>query len=247
MIYLLAAVVFSSTCFAQQKPDSVLRTRAVKWTGTQHKEAFSYGKPSFGPFITISVAKIDTPEINKQSVAARNSSIESSGGKTTFNQTKTVDKEKTTWYRLILVSGIDTTMAEFVVTTITRKEKQTLLGFIFGKTDTDRNRDYFYNRNMEGSILTPADSLPAVFSLSNYVNHRVGSGYFKMSADSLSVQTWNEEGFATEIVLADTNGRHAASVLFNINDIEVYVQNDMKEAVKRAVAALFAVIVSVKN
>jgi len=224
-----------------------LRTNGERWTGTQHKEAFNFGKPSFGAFTTVSVSKIDTPVINKQSVAARNSSIESSGGKTTFDQTKTVDREKTTWYRLLLSNGIDTTVAEFAITTITRKEKRTLLGFIFGKTDTDSNRDYFFDRNVEGSIRTAADSVPAVFSLSGYVNRSIGSGYLKQGNDSLIVKTWNESGFSAEIILADANGNHVASVFFNMNELEVYILKDSPESVKQAVAGLFAVIVSIKN
>ena len=243
----MITTAMSYCSFAQVKPDSLLRANGERWTGTQHKELSSFGKPSFGAFTTISVFKIDTPQISKQSDAARNSSIESSGGKPTFNQTKTADKEKTTWYRLLLSNGTDTTVAEFAITTITRKEKRTLLGFIFGKTDTDSNRDYFYNRNVEGSIGTTADSVPAVFSLSGYVNRRVGSGYFKLRNDSLTVQTWNESGFSAEIVLADVNRNHVASVFFNMNEIEVYILKDTDNSFKQAVTALFAVIVSIKN
>jgi len=227
--------------------DSVLKANGDEWTGKQNKGLFTYSLPEFGGYSTVEVAKIDSPVINKKSIAARNTGVEISGGKVSFEQTKTVDQQKTNWYRLTLAKGADTMQAQFVVSTFTRKEKKTLPGFIFSKEDTDDNRDYFYNRNMEGTIRSNTDSLQWSFSLNNYVNHRVGNGSFANERESFSIVTRNAAAFSTEIVLMNAEQAPVASVFFNMNEIDIHLLKTLSQSYRQAIAALFAVIVSTKN
>lgn len=227
--------------------DSLLRSNSERWTGKQNKGLFAYSKPVFGSYITLDISKIDSTGINKKSIAGRNTGVEISNGQSSFNQTKTVDQQKTNWYKLLLGNGTDTADATFAVSEFIRKEKKTVLGFLLSKSGTDDNSDYFYNRDIQGSISTGSASMPWHFSLNNYVNHKVGSGSLSNEQDTFSIVTRNATAFSTEIVLMNQQGNHLASVFFNMSDIDIYLQKNLSETYRQVIAALFAVIVSTKN
>ena len=250
--FCVLTILCYSSCFPQINYDSILWANSEKWTGHQNKESFAFGKPSFGPYTTLTVSRIDAPVIKNKTKEQTNSSLESSGGRTTFDQTKSVLQNKTTWYSLSLGNGTDTTKAVFAVTVTTRKQKKTFLGSLFGKPEKDDNRDdyydnYKYTRNIKGTIRSDSDTSYWTFFLSDYVNKRPQGGYIKNEQDSMLVVTQNANGFSTEIVVHDLYDNHLASVFFNSNDIKIYILRELSGDCQRAIAVLFAVIVSIKK
>lgn len=238
--------------YPQINYDSILWANSEKWTGHQNKESFAFGKPSFGPYTTLTISRIDGPGIKNKTKEQTNSSLESSGGRTTFDQTKTVLRHKTTWYSLSLDSGTDTTKAVFAITVTTRKQKKTFVGSLFGKPEKDDNQDdyydnYKYTRNVKGTIRSDSDTSYWTFFLSDYVDKRPKGGYLKNEQDSMLVVTQNANGFSTEIVVIDPYDNHLASIFFNSNDIKIYILRELNGACRRAIAVLFAIIVSIKK
>ena len=245
---LLIATTFCgvSAC-CQVNEDSLLKVQEVKWSGKPNNDLFGFGKPVFGPCTTISILPVDSPVVKRKNNAGKSSSVTVAGGHVSGDQLKTVDLEKTNYYQLLLGTATVTCKSIFGITTYTRKEKQTFLGMLFSKTDEDKTRILFYNRNVSGIIRAGNDTMKWSFYLSHVVDNEIEDGYLTNYQDSFLVKTVNTGAFSSDMGLVDHQGQQVAQLSYGPNRLEIRLQKELNECYKNAIASLFALIVSIKN
>ncbi len=230
-----------------ENKDSVLRANCEKWKVDKNKELFGFGKPSFGPYNTVEAGQTDSAAIRKKSKAGTETSIEISNGKTWFDQSKLVDKDITKFCSLVLSSSTDTANVFFSIMTYSRKQKQTALGFIFSGNNENKNNTLFYDRNITGEITTGNDSLHWAFSLEHYVNGEITGGALKNVQVSFILSTTSLTGLKKEIIVTDQNGIYLAALVTGLSTTEILLRKDLSPSHQQAIAALFAVLTSIKN
>jgi hypothetical protein len=53
--------------------------------------------------------------------------------------------------------------------------------------------------------------------------------------------------FSADLILVNTKGEHIAALEFRQKPLHTWIRNDIGEAYRRAIAALFAVVISIKD
>jgi hypothetical protein len=227
--------------------DSILRANCERWKVDKNKELLGFGKPAFGPYQTMEAGQTDSAAILKKSKAGKETSVEISKGKTWFDQSKVIDKNITKFCSLVLNSSTDTAFVFFSIMTASRKQKQTALGFIFSGNNDNKSSTLFYDRNLIGEISTGIDSVHWNFSLDHYVNGEITGGALINEQDSFKLFSTSLEGLKKEIVVADKNGAYLAALVAGLSTTEIFLRKDLSSSSRQAIAALFAVLTSIKN
>ncbi|MEP6845742.1 MAG: hypothetical protein ABI861_07050, partial [Panacibacter sp.] len=73
----------------------------------------------------------------------------------------------------------------------------------------------------------------------------IAGGYLKNEHDSLYMQTYSS--FDANIVLVNQKDEHLAALAFKQKKPVIWIRNDISESYQQAIAAFFAVIISVKD
>lgn len=248
-------VAGSLTGHAQQNEDANLTNSANHWRVKQNRGLFGLAKPDFGPFSTLKATKLDSAVIRKKKVDSRYIGGHFSGDSAGLDISKYLTIEKTTFYTLLLGNGNDTSTALFSIDAVSHEKRQTFLSRLFSNTDRDEVLDY--NRTVKGSIATGNDDKNATFLLERFTSGgrqtvanpfpfaSIGSGYLATNADTLRLET--HSAFAVGITLTNTQGQHMAVLAFNQTHPEIWIREDTNQKDLKAIATLFAVIISLKD
>jgi hypothetical protein len=161
---------FSSTLFCQLNEDSAMLAHCEKWIVKQHKGLFGLSKPSFGPYTTVDVTKIDSPVIKKKTKDSSYAGAEISSTGTDVDISKFLTIEKTRFYKLSLGTASNTAEAVFAIASVSRKKRQTFPGKMLSKNDEGKSVVLNYNRNVPGIIQSGNDSTKWAFFFENFTS-----------------------------------------------------------------------------
>ncbi len=254
---LLMILSFSEISFSQVNEDSVLLTNSVEWKVQTKTGLLGLSKPVFGNYATVAVNKIDSPIIRKRKRDGSSLELESSAGWPGLDHSKYVTIQKTKWYKLMLATGADTANAVFTIASVSKEKKQTFLGKLLSKNDEGKGETLSYMRDIHGFISTGDSSVAWEFFIGNFrrgsgqntgpfnAEASISSGYLKNDNDSLFMQIYSS--FSADLVLVNKNGEHLAALKFKQKPITAWIRNDLDSSYRHAIAALFAVIISIKD
>ncbi len=252
-------IVLSFSCiniFGQVNEDSVMVANSEQWKIEPKKGLFGLSKPSFGNFTTVSVNKIDSGFYKKKIKDSSSFDFELGRGENDMDHSKYMTIQKTKWYKLLLATNADTTNAVFSIASVSKEKRQTFLGKVLSKNDEGKDELLSYNRNVPGVVITGNKSLLWKFFIGNFTSssrqtsHSFGSasissGYLQNENDSLYIQIYSS--FSADLVLVNKNDEHIAALKFKQKPLIVWIRNDLDHSYKSAIAALFAVIIAIKD
>ncbi len=231
--------------------DSILRAQSENWVVQQNKALFGFAKPAFGPYVTLESGKTDSAVIKSKTKIANSGSLESYRGKLYADNFNTVDINKTKFCHLLLGGASDSSNAFFTVYSFSREERESVLGFILSgnnkNEDANKNKVLYYNRNVSGMINTGNDSIQWTFYITHFVNGVIESGYLLHQQDSLIIYSNNLTGVKNEIVVTDSNRNYIAALESGFSKSEIWMQKELTPSYQKAIAALYALIISIKN
>lgn len=227
-----------------------------KWNVTEIKGRFGLSKPSFGPFTTTEVLKLDTPVLKKKERDA----IITFGN---LNPIVTVQKQK--FYQLQIVSGTDTANVLFSVLSNTKSEKPSFWKKIRGKDEPEDYRTISDTQEVKGIVKTAIDSMVWEFYISTH-NNSAAPGYLKTNYDFLHIVPFEDHSNYKSWYHVSSTGNVQKSFVF-INKEQnhlavvqqpptpwparkknsVLMQKDLAQNYRLALAAVCAVILSIKN
>ena len=257
LIVLAMLLYFSKISYSQVNEDSMMRANSEEWKVQPKKGLFGLSKPVFGNYITKEVSRLDSPIIRKRSRDSSSFDMEFSGSGNDMDISKYVTIKKTKWYKLLLAADSPTTSAVFSIASISKEKRQTFLGKILSKNDEGKNETLSYTRDVPGFIFTGDSSLAWEFFISNFtsgsgqnagpftVPASISSGYLKNENDSLFMQIYSS--FSADMVLVNKNGEHLAALKFTRKPMIVRIRSDIDPSYRNAIAALFAVILAIKD
>jgi hypothetical protein len=217
---------------------------AEKWKVQKNTPLFGIAQPVFGPYQTVELTKYDSTYVKTKTKVEGDASMEFSNGKMHFNLEKTWDINKSASYKLILANDPDSSLTMFTVSTFSRIIRQSALGFIISGSSEGTGKDLSYNRNITGTIGNSKDTLKWQFALTHFVNGKIETGYLKNDNDSLSI---NSPDVNNEIFIKNESGKKLANINFGVFGMDVSIKKDLPAPLKKAIASLFAVLVSTKS
>ena len=242
-----------------QNPDSILLANSESWKVQQHKGLFGLAKPEFGPYITVSVSRFDSAFSKKKTKGDGSIEIssEETGAGIDFDHSKSLKVEKTKAYRLSLASNEDTIRSVFLISSISNERKQTFLGKLLSKNDEGKHVVLSYNRDVLGMISLGQNVSQWKFFLDNFTSGgrateesnfplaSISGGWLNNGTDSLFLQV--SSSFSADLIIANQQGMHLAALSFKQKPFTVWIRNDLETSMKNAIAALIAVIFSIKD
>ncbi|MEO6836834.1 MAG: hypothetical protein ABI185_00505 [Ginsengibacter sp.] len=231
--------------FSQVNQDDTLLANSDKWKVQPTKGLFGLSKPVFGDYTTLDIIKLDSGRMKQKTKDSSSLSFEASGSEgSDWDQSKFLTIKKNRIYKLRLASKVDTTKAIFSIASESKQKKQTFLGKVLSKNDEGKNEELSYNRDIPGIIITDDNEVQWQFFINNFSGAYISSGYLKNGKDSLSMHI---SSFNADIVLVNANGEHLAALKFNQKPLYVWIRHDLKNSYRQAIAALFAVIIGIKD
>lgn len=250
---LLMILSFSEISFSQVNEDSVMLSNSEQWKVEQKKGLVGLSKPSFGIFTTLNVGKMDSGFFKKKIKDSASFDFELGRGENDMDHSKYMTIQKTKWYKLLLATNADTTNAVFSIASVSKEKRQTFLGKVLSKNDEGKDQLLSYNRNVPGVVITGNNSVLWKFLIGNFTSSSrqtshsasISSGYLQNENDSLYIQIYSS--FSADLVLVNKNDEHLAALKFKQKPLIVWIRNDLDHSYKSAIAALFAVIVAIKD
>lgn len=235
---------FFLTGICQVNEDSILFARSEKWSVKQNKGLFGLSKPEFGNFTTIDVGKINSPVIKKKTKAGTTLDYDISRAGVHIDQSKFLIIEKTKAYKLRLATDADTTEAVFSISSISKEKRQTFLSKMLSKNNEGKDMTLSYDRDVQGIIIkTGIDSMQWEFFIENFTS-AISGGYLKNDRDSLCILY---SSFPTDLILVNERGEHIAALKYKQKPLYTWIRNDIGDSYRKAIAALFAVIIGIKD
>ena len=248
-------IFFSPALFAQPNQDSQMLAHCEKWNVKPNKGLFGLSKPIFGPYIYSEVSKLDSPVIKMKT---RDSSYLETTGKG-FDVFKYMTIKKTKFYKLEIADTEDTIQAVFAISSVSKEKHQTFLAKMLSNNNENNDEILNYNRDIPGIITTGKDSLPWKFSIDNFTSSgrqtssgpfgigyaTISGGYLMSQEDSLFI--WPGSSFSADMVLINQNGKHFAALTYKQKRPDIWIRNDIEQSYQQAIAAFFAVIISIKD
>ena len=256
-LYMVILCSFCLTGFCQVNEDSVMVANSEKWKVQQNKGLFGLSKPAFGNFTTLDVVKIDSPVIKKKTKDSSALGYEISGAGVDMDQSKFLTIKKTKSYKLRLATDTDTTEAVFAISSVSKEKRQTMLGKMLSRNDEGKDMLLSYDRNVAGIIVTGINSMQWEFFIGNFTSGSrqtegrsfaaasISGGYLKNESDSLYMQIYSS--FQADLILVNTGGEHVAALKFKQKPLHTWIRNDTEDSYRKAIAALFAVIIGIKD
>ena len=173
-----------------------------------------------------------------------------------LDHSKYMTVQKTKWYKLSLAGDTVTMNATFFIASVSKEKKQTFLGKVLSKNDEGKDEELSYTRDVPGLISTGSNSASWKFLIDNFTSGSrqtrssfgsasISSGYLQNESDSLYMQLYSS--FAADLVLVNRNGEHVAALKFKQKPLSAWIRNDLDSSHCDAIAALFAVIIAVKD
>jgi len=243
--------------FCQTNKDSLIISNSERLSVKLNKGLFGLSKPAFGAYTTLGVSKIDSSVIKKKTKDSSYIGAEISSEGTDFDQSKFMTIEKTKFYKLSLGTISDTVEAVFAIASVSHEKRQTFLGKMLSKNDEGKDEVIDENRDVPGIIKASNDSIVWKFFIDDFVSGSgqsqgpfsisasISGGYLKNEQDSLYMQTYSS--FEADVVLINKKGEHLAALAFKQKHSAVWIPNDITASYQQAIAALFAVILSIKD
>jgi len=228
-----------------------------KWQVKLNKGLFGLSKPDFGTYTTLGVVKLDSAVIKKKTKDSAYAGAEFSGEGTDFDFSKYMTITKKKYYRLLLGSASDTTKAIFAIASVSHEKKKTFLGTILSKNGESTNDVMDYNRDVPGIIKISNDSTVWIFFIENFTSGgrqteasfapvaSISGGYIKNDKDSMYMQVYSS--FSADIILINSKGEHVAALAFKQKHPDIWIRNDIDASYQKAIAALFAVFIAIKD
>ena len=254
--YILVLCFSCIHIFGQVNEDSVMLANSEQWKVAQKKGLFGLSKPSFGNFTTLTVSKMDSGFYKKKIKDSSSFNLELGGGENDMDQSKYMTIQKTKWYKLMLAADTATTSATFSIASVSKEKKQTLLGKMLSKNDEGKDEELSYRRDVPGFISTGGNAASWQFLIHDFTRGSgqtgfsfgaasISSGYLQNESDSLYMQLYSS--FAADLVLVNRNGEHVAALKFKQKPLGAWIRNDLDSSHRDAIAALFAVIIAIKD
>lgn len=223
-----------------------LRMQSEPMVVTKNSNLLGFGMPSFGPYTTISAGRLDTPVIRTKKVLGTESSVGVSSGVLSFDQFKNIDQTKRKLCYLQLLSGSDTLDAVYSVINRTLGQRRTFLSDLLSKDDENNTPSSVSYRNLAGMIRI--DTMEWEFQISAYDNSgSIGGGFLQNEQNNFQLSFNQPRGLQREILTTNQNGEHVASLMLRSSDPELRIWNTLDPSTARALAALYAVIMSARN
>lgn len=249
-LFSLSVILIQCLCcvnsFSQINQDDVLLANSDKWKVQQKKGLFGLSKPVFGDYTTLDIVKLDSGRMTKKTKDSSSLSFETSGHEgSDWDQSKFLTIKKNRIYKLLLASKVDTTKAIFSIASESKEKRQTFLGKMLSKNDEGKNEDLSFHRDIPGAIITGDNDISWQFFIGNFSGNYISSGYLQNENDSLSMQLYSS--FDANLVLVNTDGAHLAALKFKEKPFYTWIRNDLKPSYQKAIAALFAVIIGIKD
>jgi hypothetical protein len=127
-----------------------------------------------------------------------------------------------------------------------REARKTVLGHLFGDQNESSSSTIAYNRDVAGSITT--DTLAWEFNLNGYDQSGwFRSGYLALGQEEYLLEYKQGTGFKREAILKTGSGEYVASLDFSFSDTFLRIRKQLDPMTEQAIAALYAVLLSVKN
>jgi len=247
----------STPSFCQVNEDALLLTHSDKWTAKLHKGLFGLSKPEFGSYTTLNIAKIDSPVIRNKTKDSSYAGAEFSSSGTDMDIGKFITIKKTKFYMLSLGTASNKVEVIFAIASVSHEKRQSFLGKMLSKNDEDKNAVLDYNRNVPGIIRSGNDSTTWTFLIENFTSGgretesglslvaSISGGYIKNDTDSIYMEI--NSSFTADIVLINQKGEHLAALAFRQKHPDIWIRNDISQSYQQAIAALFAVFLSIKD
>jgi hypothetical protein len=256
ILHIAILCFFYLPVFCQVNEDSVMIAKSEKWQVQQHKGLFGLSKPDFGSFTTTDVTRFDSTVTKKKTKDSSYAGWEISNEETDIDFSKFMTIEKTKFHRLQLATNADTIETVFSISSVSKEKRRTLLARML--STHDKGKDVFsYNRDVTGIIKTGIDSMHWKFFIGNFTSGSriteghssaaasISEGYLKNETDSLYMQIYSS--FSADIILVNTKGEHVAALEFKQKPLHIWIRNDIGNAYRKAIAALFAVVIAIKD
>jgi len=250
-IALLLSLFVGSRSFCQDSQAVAVHAESTKWKVKLHKGMFGLAKPQFGPYTTVEVAKIDSPVTRRKTNLGSEAKAEISSGAVGIDVIKLQTIEKTKHYKLILSTETNNVEAIFSIASISNEEKQTFLGKLLSKEDEGKDKILSYNRDVVGVIATGEDSLHWEFFLDDYGSaprqgsSSISNASFKSEKDSLLLKLYFIDD--ADMAVYNAPGEVLAKLQYRSKPSYVWIKEQVDPGYKKAIAALFAVIMSIRD
>lgn len=236
--------------------DTALQTSSITWSIKPKKGLFGLAKPEFGPYHTIAAYRLDSA-VQRKKTRDENGAELSVSGTDGVDVTKLQTIEKQIYYKLLLGADTDTTEIVFAIASTSKERKQTLLGKMLSKNEESSSAVLSYNRDVAGVIKTYGDSGGQwQFFIDNfssgsrvtegryYSNAAIAAVYLKKGRDSS--YTKFQSGWSLGVNLYNSEEKQA-SLEYTGKKATIWIRNDLEPDKLRAIAALFAVIIAIKD
>lgn len=232
----------------------LLKQHSEPWEVGKKSNPLGFGMPSFGPYTTVLAEKMDSAVVRTETKLGKETSIGTRDNFTAgsgnsllvFNQYKIVDRSKTKFGELRLTNGTDTTRSVFAVGIVQREARKTVLGHLFGNQNESSSSTLAYNRDVVGSITT--DTLDWEFNINGYDQSGIfRSGYLALGQEEYLLEYKQGTGFKRDAILKTGSGEYVADLEFSFSDATLRIRKQLDPMTEKAIAALYAVLLSVKN
>ena len=246
----------NTSLFGQGNQDSVMLAHSDKWSVKQNRGLFGLAKPDFGDFITLDISRTNSPVVRKKNKDSSNYGVQFSSDGNDVDFAKFITVEKSKIYKLSLGTTSDTIEALFTIASVSHEKKQTFLGKMLSKNDEGKDQVLDYNRDVPGTITTRNDTLHWSFFIRNFrsggrqtsystPSASFSDGYLMNDRDSMYMQIYSS--FSADLVLVNQKEEHLAALAFKQKHPEIWIRKDIERSYQQAIAALFAVIISIKD
>ena len=225
----------------------VLRDQGHNWKVDKNGTPIGFGKPSFGPYVTLDAGKQDTAVIRSSTYRGKESSIGSDGGRLFFDQFKTYDYSKTKFCFLKLGNDQDTLEASYAVLVRGVESRRTFLSNLLSNNDeTGSNSSGYSRRNIEGMIRT--DSMTWSFVLDGYGSDgTINGGHLSNDQAYFRIFYRQHAGYHWEIITQNDQGEYLASLEFRTSGPELHLLKKLDKQSVDAIAVMYAVMMSARN
>jgi hypothetical protein len=251
--FVLLVVALLPLCTLLSQPPSrqirlnpELASNSEKWTVKENKKFLHLSRPSFGPFSTINIEKLDSPMIVSKIKEGTWFEYHSGSRGSGFDVRKEVTIKAKSFYQLQLKGTEDTTEALFSVQSTSIEDRPTVVGMVFGKENDEPREVADYKLDIAGLIRPGGGKEPWEFYIGNYRSDRgIEWGFIKNKSDSVYILP---ERYG--LTLANLEARYFAAFQFPgyvSAKYLVWIRNDQSPALQRVIATLFAIIVSTRD
>lgn len=268
--FLLADKIVFCQKNKQKSIDSVLEANSEKWKVKLHKGMFGMAKPEFGPYLTVDLARLDSPVLRKRTKEGSyiGASISSAGWDWDFSKYQTVEKRKA--YRMMVARETDTAELLFSIYRVSKEKNLTFLGELMSKNDEGKNATLDSKTNISGIIAANLDSLPWRFFIEDtfsrgetspgFLNEskEITRGYIITRNDSLFTEPIMQQvgkpgdkyswEWQTGIFVRNAKGNRIAALKFGkagdlSNPFYAWIRDDIETDQQHAIASFFALLI----